>query len=162
MANKTAPRLLGLGIACLSVLLLGCNLPHLFNPVSWDYSKSKPQDSDLAGTYKLLKLMLPSELDRSVRERNSTITLKADHTAVLTDVPEFDGFGDNLVCRLSGSANWALDDRINSGWGWSVVFRNFHPTSKPTSPECSYENSIWGVLVLSRHAPYRLYEIVGG
>src|SRR3989442_2907186 len=138
-------------------LLVGC----LSYPRIWDYTKTKPKDSDMVGTYKVLKLRLPSDLGRSVREKDPALTLNADHSAVLTDVPVFDGFGDTLVCRLSGSANWALDDGINSGWGWSVAFQSYHPSTKPTTRDCDYENSIWGILVLSRHAPYRLYAIVG-
>src|SRR5262249_36416238 len=91
--------------------------------------------------------------------KEPVITLKADHTALLTDVPDFDG--DDLVCRLSGSAHWKLDDELNTGWGWSVVFEDYHPATKPKALKCDYENSIWGILILGRHAPYRLYAIVG-
>ena len=87
--------------------------------------------------------------------------MNADHTAILADVLEFDGFGQKLECRLSGSATWELDDKVNDGWGWSVAFQNYHSASKVTNPKCNYENSIWRILILSRHAPYRLYDIVG-
>jgi hypothetical protein len=113
------------------------------------------------GLYRVLKLRLPTELSHQVMNKDSRITLNADHTAVLADLPEFDGFGKELKCRLSGSATLKLDDEINSGWGWSVAFQNFHPSSKVTVQDCNYENSVWGILILSRHAPYRLYEIVG-
>lgn len=143
-----------------SGLLTACNVPLLSYPFFWDYTKTRPNDSDLVGTYKVLELRLPSGLGQAVREKSSAITLKADHTAVLTNVPEFDGFGQKLICRLSGSASWALNDAINSGWGWSVAFQNYHPAT-PTTQECDYENSIWAILILSRHAPFRLYAIVG-
>ena len=139
----------------------GCNFPLVSYPRFWDYTKTRPKDAELVGTYRVLQLRLPSDLGRSVRERDTRITLKADHTADLADLPEFDGFGEKLECRLSGSATWRLDEEINSGWGWSVVFQNYHPTNKATTRECNYENTIWGILVLSRHAPYRLYSIVG-
>lgn len=150
-----------LWIVVLSFHLAGCNVPLGSYPYFWEYTKAKPRDEDLVGTYRLLKLRLPSDLERMVREKDPVITLRADHTVVFTEVPKFDGFGQKLVCRLSGPANWALDEEINSGWGWSVAFQNYHPLSKPLTRECDYENSLWGVLVLSRHAPYRLYAIVG-
>ena len=148
-------------IAISSCSLMGCNVPLGSYPYFWDYTKTRPQDADLVGTYKLLELRLPSDVEHSVREKAFTITLNEDHTATLTDVPEFDGFGQKLVCRLSGTATWALDDGINSGWGWSVAFQNYHPLTKPTAHECDLQNSIWGILVLGRHTPYRLYAIVG-
>lgn len=155
------PLSLPLTVALFSCLLAGCNVPLLSYPHFWDYTKTKPKDADLVGTYKVLKLRLPSDLGRSVREKDAVLTLKADHTAVLTDFPEFDAFGQKLVCRLSGTASWALDDGINTGWGWSVAFQDFHSASTPTSRECDRQDSKWGILVLSRNTPHRLYAIVG-
>jgi hypothetical protein len=145
------------------LVLTGCNLPHLFfsYPRLWDYTKIRPKDADLVGTYGVLALRLPSNLSRAVKERESLITLKADHTATLASVPQFDGFGDTLKCRLSGSATWSLDDAINSGWGWSLAFQNYHGSLQQRQGECDYENTTWGILVLSRHPPYRLYAMVG-
>jgi hypothetical protein len=143
------------------VPLVGCNVPIFSYPAFWDCSKAKPKDNNLVGSYRVSKLRLPSELKQEVKEKEPRITLNADHTVVLADVPEFDGFGQKLECRLSGSALWELDDKVNDGWGWSVAFQNYHSTSKPTNPKCKNENSIWGILILSRHAPYRLYDIVG-
>ena len=155
-------RLLSFAIAIfLTLFLVGCNLPHVLSyPSFWDYTKRKPEDNDLVGTYKLLKSRLPTELDRSIREKDFAITLNADRTAILTDVPKFDGFGDNLVCRLSGSATWALNGGTNGDWGWDITF-NYHPATKPSAGECDHEKGISGFLVLSRHAPYRLYQSVG-
>jgi len=143
-------------------LLAGCKVPPLLSyPRIWDYTRTKPKDTDLVGTYKVLKLRLPTELNRSVRERESTITLKADRTAILTDVPMFDGFGDTLVCRLSGSVNWELDQGFSGGLGWSLNFQHYQPATKPTTSECNYESTVWSMDILSRHAPYRLYATVG-
>jgi hypothetical protein len=141
--------------------LVGCRPPPLLSyPRFWDYTRTKPKDADLVGSYGLLKLRLPSALARSVREKEPVITLKADHTVIFTDTPEFDGFGDELVCRLSGSANWELNDLINST-GWSVEFRNYRPALGSTALECNLKNTTWSILVLSQHAPYRLYLTVG-
>jgi hypothetical protein len=142
--------------------LVGCNVPLFSYPRFWDYSKTKPADTDLVGSYRVLKLRLPDDLSRQVAEKDSLITLNADHTATLTAVPEFDRFGQKLACIWSGSATWKLDDKINVGWGWSVAFQNFHPSSKVnTTQDCNRQDNIWGILILSRHSPYRLYEIVG-
>lgn len=147
-------------LLCLS--LVGCNVPVFSYPPFWDYSKAKPVDTALVGTYRVLKLRLPSDLSRQVSEKDSRITLNADHTAILAGVPEFDGFGEKLECRWSGSAIWKLSDTINIGWGWSVAFENFRPSSKmTTAQDCNKSDFIWGILVLSRNPPYRLYDVVG-
>lgn len=114
----------------------------------------------MVGAYEILKLRLPSTA--SGFDKDARITLRTDGTAVLSRVPEFDDFGQKFVCSLSGAATWKLDDTINSGWGWSVAFQNYRPATKPVAPECDLGNSIFrGILVLSRHPPYRLYKIVG-
>jgi hypothetical protein len=141
--------------------LTSCNVPIFSYPYWWDYTKTRPDDAHIVGTYGLLKTRLPSDLERAVREKQPVIALSTDHTATLTDVPEFDPFGQKLVCRLSGTAIWALDDGINDGWGGSVAFKNYRPTVKPTSSECVLHDSMWTILILSRKAPYRLYVIIG-
>lgn len=114
----------------------------------------------MVGTYKILKLRLPSTA--TVSRKDAQIILRADGTAMLSNVPEFDDFGQRFVCNLSGSAKWELNDKIDVGWGWSVAFQNYQPATMPTARECDLRNSIiGGFLVLSRHAPYRIYEIVG-
>jgi len=143
-------------------LLAGCKVPPLLSyPRFWDYTRTKPKDADFVGTYKVLKLRLPTELSLSVRERESAITLKADRTAILTDAPMFNGFGDTLVCRLSGSVNWELDQGLSGGLGWSLTFQHYQAATKPTTGECNYENTMWSMDILSRNAPYRLYRTVG-
>jgi hypothetical protein len=139
---------------------LGCSVAIFSYPPFWDYSKAKPKENDLVGSYRVLKLRLPSELKREAAEKEARITLNADHTAILADVPEFDGFGQKLECRLSGSATWELDDMANDGLGWDVTF-HYHSTSKVTNLNCKYEDFIFAILILSRHSPYRLYDIVG-
>lgn len=124
-----------------SGLLTGCNVPLGSYPRFWDYAKTKPNDSDLVGNYKVLDVRLPSELAQTAREQASSITLKNDHTAVLTNVPEFDDFGEKLVCRLSGSASWGLNHTINSGGGWSVAFHNYQPSKSP--PVCHVGANVW-------------------
>jgi hypothetical protein len=133
---------------------------YLGYPYPWNYSKEKPKVSDVVGTYKILKLRLPSTVSGVAKD--ARVTLGADGTALFSSFPEFDNFGEKFVCNLSGRATWELDDRVNDGWGWSVAFEHYQPTTKPIKRECDLGNSvIGGVLVLNRRAPHRLYEIVG-
>jgi hypothetical protein len=151
-----------LAIVCfLCCLLAGCRPPPLLSyPWFWDYTRTKPRDTDLEGTYGVLKLRLPSALAREVRGKEPIISVKADHTVVFTDVPKFDGFGDELVCRRSGSANWELSG-FNSVASWSLEFYNYRPALEAAQPECNLKDTRWSILVLGRHAPYRLYTTVG-
>jgi len=142
-------------------VLTGCRSYILTYPYPWDYSKQEPKESDMVGTYEILKLRLPSSAASGV-DKGARITLRGDGTTALSSVPVFDDSGFKFVCSLTGAATWNLDDRINSGWGWSVAFENYRPAAKPIAPECNLRNAIvGGFLILSRHAPYRLYEIVG-
>jgi hypothetical protein len=148
-------------LVCTVVLcsfLIACNIPLGSYPRFWDFARTRPKDADVAGTYRIVKLRIPSELRHLVRERDAQITLKADHTAVFVDIPVFDGSGEKLICELSGSARWELDKSFD----WYVVFENYHASPKPAEQGCKYENSAWDFFtVLSHHAPYRLYEYVG-
>jgi hypothetical protein len=139
-------------------LLVGCRNYFLPYPFPWDHSKDKPNASDMAGIYKILKLRLPSTV--SGFDKDARIILKTDGTAVLSSFPEFDDSGQKFVCSLSGTATWALQD--DRGFGWSLEFQNYEPVTNPIRRECELENSVFdGIQVLSRHAPYRLYEYVG-
>ena len=145
-------------VAC--SILAGCRSYFLTYPYPWDYSKEKPQESSLVGTYRIIKLRLPSTA--SDFDQNAQLTLRADGTAVFSGFPEFDLFGQKFVCKLSGVANWKLDDKFTSSLGWSVRFQDYRPTTKPTAPECEPGDSAFeGLVVLSRHAPHRLYKSVG-
>jgi hypothetical protein len=141
----------------LCLFLVACNVSPLSYPHFWDHPKAKLTDTELVGTYKILKLRLSGDLSRAVRETESVITLNADHTATLTNFPEFDGFGDTLLCKFSGSVHWQVDNVED----WWISFESHHPERKMVVPECRYENSVWPVSILSRHAPYRLYSTVG-
>jgi hypothetical protein len=118
-------------------------------------------ETDVLGTYIVSKVRLPSALAASVHDKQTAITLLSDHTATFTDVPVFDNFGQKFACVLGGSAHWQLFDQTANLGGWSVMFEDYNPTTIPRSKECELENSSWSILLLSRHAPYRLYDIVG-
>jgi hypothetical protein len=152
-----------LAIAVSSCALLGgCRPPPLLSyPWFWDFTKTKPKETDLVGAYIILKLRLPSDLRFAGQVRDAAIVLKTDHTAVLTEVPEFDDSGQKLVCRLSGTARWELNGQPGGASGWSVTFRDYLPAADPTEGECKLQNSLSSIPILSRRAPYRLYAIVG-
>jgi hypothetical protein len=98
--RKLVSSLFLLFLAC--SLLVGCRNYFLTYPYPWDYSKKKPKESDMVGTYKILKLRLPSAA--SGVDKDARITLRSDGTAVFSSVPEFDDFGQRFVCSLSGAA----------------------------------------------------------
>jgi hypothetical protein len=149
-------------VASVSLCLACCRPPPLMSyPWFWDYTKPKPSDADVVATYKVLKLRIPDDLARSVQERSPSITLKADHTVVLSDFPQFDGFGDKVECRLSGTANWELDKDYADGLGWSIEFQHFHSAARQNQPDCYHGDMTWGILILGGHPPYRLYDMVG-
>jgi hypothetical protein len=41
------------------------------------------------------------------------------------------------------------------------MFEDYIPATKPRAKECQLEDSSWSIPLLSRRAPYRLYDIVG-
>lgn len=129
-------------------------------PFVWDLNAKRPKDAELAGTYKILKIRLASDLSRTINPESSKITLKPDHTAILSDVPEFDTPGETQVCSASGSATWDEDDKENEGMGWSVEFTNFSPANAATTPACADRN-LSNLVILGRHVPHRLYQSVG-
>ncbi len=145
-------------IASLSCCILTACIPVFSYPRFWDFTRTKPQDSDLVGNYEILTLRLTDKQRRLVGS-DPRITLRRDHSAELIGIPEFDGFGEGLECVMSGTATWKLD---GDGWGWNVWFENYHATNKGAADECKWENSTCeGSLILGRPAHYRLYEYVG-
>jgi hypothetical protein len=130
-------------------------------PHSWDYTDLKPNEPNIVGKYRILELRLPSELRKSALEKEPEITLGADHTAVLTDVPIFDDSGKELICRLGGVAHWALDDQTANLGGWTMLFQDYLPAVKPTAKKCESGDSMGSTLVLNGHVPFRLYSIIG-
>jgi hypothetical protein len=152
-------------LACclfLTLLLAGCRpLPLMGYPYFWDYTTTKPNDLDMVGGYRILKIRLEGDLSNLVQEKAASINLRPDHSVVFIEVPEFDESGQKLVCRMSGSARWKLDDKISSDQGWSVEFQDFNSDTESVPHECNPGQMAWGVFVLGRHAPHRLYTVVG-
>jgi len=150
-----------LAIVCfLCCLLAGCRPPPLLSyPWFWDYTRAKPKEADLSGKYEVLKIRLSTDLAESLQARKPSVTLNADHTALLDNFPRFDGFGDRIDCSRTGTADWLLDKDLGASDGWQLAFKNYRP-SVPAAA-CGVENSIWPVLLLGQKPPYRLYLTVG-
>lgn len=142
-------------------LSVGCRKYFLTYPYPWDYSKNKPKESDVEGSYEVLDLRLSANVSSKIAH-DAQITLKSDGTAVFTDFPEFDLSGEKLVCNLTGSAKWKLEMRKNNGVPWVINFENYVSSIKPVAEKCNSGIVGFGdIVVISRHYPYRLYTTVG-
>ena len=139
------------------VLLTGCDRPHL-----WEYTFLKPSEADLVGEYSVVRYngdfhsIAGFSISDPIR-----LVLSPDHTAEGSFLPEFDGFGDLVVCKLSGNANWKID----RGIGWQDLILHFKsvPKSNLSEPirsviECRND---WSVTVLGHHSPHSFYLSVG-
>jgi len=54
-----------------------------------DYTKTKPKEADRPGKYKTLKIRLSTAVAKPLREREPSVTLNADRTALLDNFPRF-------------------------------------------------------------------------
>jgi hypothetical protein len=126
-----------------------------------EFVKQRPEDADVIGTYKMSKLKLESELMRSVRAQDVTLTLQADHKALVTNFPTFDMSGGRLICRLSGWAEWQLSGQEGGDARWSVVFNNFNPSGASTNSVCNTTYPMPGLAILNEKAPHGLLLSVG-
>jgi hypothetical protein len=151
------------------ILLVGCSLPSPFAyPRFWDFPTAKPDAGEIAGSYQILDARSP-ELGKTgalVTDFRShkivVLTLNRDHTVVFAGLLQFDPFGQKLTCSYLGTASWRLDGE-NNGGSWSVDFIDYRAATPHDNAarQCPNENAIWGILILGRHAPYRLWLTVG-
>jgi len=147
-------------LTLLGCMLTSCRPPPLMSyPWFWDYTRARPKEADLSGRYKILKVRLSGELAKSLQERDPSVTVNVDNTAVLANFPSFDGFGDRIDCNRTGTADWSLDKDLGASSGWQLAFENYRPST--ASAACGQENAIWPVLLLRQKPPYRLYLTVG-
>jgi len=100
-------------MASLFCCILTACIPVFSYPRFRDFVRTKPQDSDVVGSYSVLEFRL-AEKKRRLISSDPRIALRGDYSAGPIDVPEFDGFGEGIECMISGKATWRLDgDR----WG---------------------------------------------
>jgi hypothetical protein len=94
-------------------------------------------------------------------KKDPSIKLNGDGIAISKNVPVVDGFAHKVACRPYRQRKLGLDSELSPGWGWSVVFREFRSNLKAVQHRCYRERASWEMQLLGRHAPYRLYTIVG-
>jgi hypothetical protein len=166
---------LGAAACIVCSLLVGCaglsGLSPFAYPHFWDYTRRQPKEPELVGSYKIRKLSRASFVPASFRpSKDVWMVLNADHTAVLSGIPAFDGFGDVMLCAFSGPATWTTYART-SDW-WVDLRSKLQKGSGRLEPSGKRADSVlpkldcganWNqpLLVLGQHAPYRLYLTVG-
>ena len=136
----------------LSVLpLTGClgacsALSPFAYPHAWDFARSRPKDSDLVGIYKVLKVSgSPAGLQSTATVQ---IVLRADHTAEISAIPEYDGFGERIVSILTGKGTW------QSQMLGEVTLQFFPSKIPPTRPRRASTTSLSGFSDGSRHIAF--------
>jgi len=138
------------------VTLSGCGHPR-----PWNYTITAPKEIDLVGEYRAVRYNgdFRSVNGFSINDPIE-IVLSADHTAQGSALPKFDGFGDFVLCKLSGSADWA----ISSGLGSQDLVLHFKLAPKIIAsehPELRRCTNDWEVTILGHHAPYSFYLSMG-
>ena len=75
-------------------------------------------------------------------------------------MPDIEPYEFKVQCVYSGPGVWALDDYgdpDNEEWHIMLETKRSADSPKKTWGPCSG----WGMLILSRHPPYRLYKVIG-
>jgi hypothetical protein len=145
----------------LALLLAGCTLSPLAYPRFWDYTKVKPNDADMLGTYTFLKSSGSFGYGHGYQgNRDISVTLHADHTASLSEMPSIEPDQYKTLCTYSGPAVWALDDHGDpDGDEWYVMIET--KQSADSKKKTWGPFTWWELLMLSRRPPYRLYKVIG-
>lgn len=158
-----------LATVALCVFLAGCaglsgSSPFAY-PRHWDYTRKKPAEIDLSGTYQILQVRTTeidgiSNLIQSFRNRKDvSVKLNSDHTAILFNIPSFDVDKEKLTCSFSGHAKWLL---WGDGTGWEIRFDADYPVGSPeTTPGACGPQWQDGMTVLGQAPPYRLWLGIG-
>ena len=105
---------------CALLLLVACQ----YDPYTTEYTSHRPNESDLAGTY-----VATAETQELIRRagtypaRDPRVTLGADHTFAIKDVPDwFVTEGDAGTKLVSGHGTWKLW-RSQDWWTLMVEFQ---------------------------------------
>ena len=150
------------------VLLTGCaslsSLSPFAFPRSWDYTRTKPSESNLSGVYRIHQVRNEMNGDASnliksfgIR-KDISVKINADHTALLSNIPQFDGFGEKFICSFSGPAKWYLWE--DGTWGIRFDADSTAGSAETKSGPCG---SQWndGMTILGQAAPHRLWLVFG-
>jgi hypothetical protein len=149
-------RLLVSLIVVATLPLSGCALSG-FSPFAyphwWDFTKQRPKNSELVGSYHAFKKSGSPSGVTSIA--NITVQLNADGTAQIASIPIHDGFGEKKLCDLSASGKWLVDGSSRA-WALEVV-KLVDVKSAGNCPP----NSNLPFFILGQREPYRIYLTIG-
>jgi hypothetical protein len=119
----------------------------------WDYARSKPQDTDLIGTYRGT-LVGESKIADATGLGDITLILETNGAGQVSALPVFDTGGRKLISSISGDVVWRVSKPFNpNGEEWWLEMTLLA------------QNSVIGavkeMLVLERCPPHRFFMIVG-
>lgn len=118
----------------------------------WDYARSKPEDSDLVGTYRGT-LVGESKIVETMSLGDIILTLETNGTGQVSALPVFDSSGRRLLTSISVDVLWRVGKPYNPDgeeWWLEITLRVQSPISGAVK-----------MLILERCPPYRFFMIVG-
>jgi hypothetical protein len=119
----------------------------------WDYARSKPQDTDLIGTYRGT-LVGESRFEDAASLVDITLTLETNGVGQISALPVFDAGGRKLLSSISGDVRWRVSKPFNSnGEEWWLEITLL--------AQSSTGGTVKEMLVLERRPPHRFFMIVG-
>lgn len=137
----TARTLLAFALLILSSACVLTSYPPL-----WTFARKRPDDSNLVGTYVIERQNVTAQTVKGLTaDRYERIVLRADHTAELSNVADFDGFGESIEQVLDGSGEWSVSGSVGD-WQLTIGIHNF-------ACQC------WSVM--GQRPPYRLWQNIG-
>ena len=119
----------------------------------WDYAKSKPQDTDLIGTYRGT-LVGESRFEDAASLGDITLTLETNGAGQISALPVFDAGGMKLISSMSGDVIWRVSKPFNpNGEEWWLEMMLL--------AQSSTSRTVKEMLVLGATPPHRFFMIVG-
>jgi hypothetical protein len=119
----------------------------------WDYARSKPQDTDLIGTYRGT-LVGASKIGDAASLGDITLTLETNGAGQISALPVFDAGGRKLLSSISGDVVWRVSKPFNpNGEEWWLKITLL--------AQSSISRAVKEMLVLERCPPHRFFMIVG-
>jgi len=119
----------------------------------WDYARSKPQETDLIGTYRGT-LVGESKIADPTSLGEITLTLSKNGAGQISALPVFDTGGRKLLSSISGDVAWRVSKPFNpNGEEWWLEVTSV--------AQGSVSAAVKEMLVLERCPPHRFFMIVG-
>jgi len=147
----------------LAVLFVGCRVAGVLTtrPFLWSVTRHKPSQSELAGAYRIS----PESADFADSllwgsSGHASIELRADHSAIVADLPNTDGFGKPDSTTSEGQGTWSLEEPDLDG-----IKINIYGLAKADDhsphPKPQFDSVGYGGISLGHSPPYELYFGVG-